>query len=97
MDLAGGIFQIYLFVLPLTRLDVVLGVEWLAKLGPTFCDWKAQTMEFSWAGQKRVVVGLHTKQIQHAHSVEITREAKMGQNVLPYACTPKTMLSPLFL
>jgi hypothetical protein len=34
----GLTFTVTLFSLPLTGLDVVLGVQWLEKLGPVVCD-----------------------------------------------------------
>lgn len=36
-------------------------------------------LEFTWAGQKRVVYGLKNKHITHAQAREITNDAKQGQ------------------
>lgn len=78
-ELGGVSFRIEFFVLPLTGLDVVLGIQWLETLGPIVCDWKAHYLKFMWAGEEKVVHGLQTKTIAQAHTDEIRREAKMGQ------------------
>lgn len=41
-------FTATLFALPLKELDLVLGIQWLEKLGPVICDWKQMSMEFKW-------------------------------------------------
>lgn len=75
----GVDFTTDFFVLPLTGLDFVLGIQWLSLLGPTLCDWKAQTLEFAWAGKRRRVHGLKHGQIAQAHAEEIAKDAQMGQ------------------
>ncbi|KAF8405746.1 hypothetical protein HHK36_007823 [Tetracentron sinense] len=40
----GMEFITSLFSLPLTGLDVVLGVQWLERLGPVLCDWSKLSM-----------------------------------------------------
>lgn len=35
-----------LYSLLLTGLDLVLGVQWLEKLGTIMCNWKQMAMEF---------------------------------------------------
>ncbi|KAA8534676.1 hypothetical protein F0562_032193 [Nyssa sinensis] len=47
INIQGFIFSTTLYSLPLTRIDVVLGVQWLEQLRPVLCDWKRLTMEFS--------------------------------------------------
>ncbi|KAJ0009874.1 hypothetical protein Pint_33368 [Pistacia integerrima] len=44
-------FSITFYSLPLTGLDLVLGVQWLEQLGLVVCDWKKMTMEFQWANK----------------------------------------------
>ena len=44
--LQGIPFSITFYSLPLTGLDLVLGVQWLEQLGYVVCDWKKMTMEF---------------------------------------------------
>lgn len=51
MLLGGVSFLVDFYALPLSGLDVVLGVQWLESLGPTLCNWKAHTMEFVWANR----------------------------------------------
>lgn len=80
VDLGGVSFVVDLYALPLTGLDMVLGIQWLEQLGPTVCDWKAKTMKFMWAGQERKLCGLQTTQIQQAQAKEVYREVKMGQS-----------------
>ncbi|CAL9242106.1 unnamed protein product [Arabidopsis halleri] len=79
MELGDVIFTIEFFLVPLKGLNIVLGIQWLEKLGPTLCDWKAQSMEFTWAGQKRSIQGLHGKRIEQSQPEEITKETRMGQ------------------
>lgn len=78
MDLSGASVLLEFFVLPLQGLDIVLGVQWLELLGPTLWDWKALTMEFTWAGEKRMIHGLHNKPISQAHVAELTKEVCKG-------------------
>lgn len=40
-------FTVTLFALPLKGLDLVLGIQWLEKLGPVICDWKKMSMELN--------------------------------------------------
>lgn len=75
----GDDFTTDFYVLPLTGLDVVLGIQWLSLLGPTLCGWTAQTLEFTWAGERKRIQGLQHGQIIQAHAEELTKEAQMGQ------------------
>lgn len=79
--IAGEVFEIDFFSLPLSGLDAVLGVSWLEQLGPIVCDWRAQSMRFTWATKEVVVTGLQRGQIGEAHSKEIEREARKGHSV----------------
>ena len=77
--IVGGVsFCIDLFPLPLTGLDMVLGMTWLTLLGPTLCDWEAQTLEFTWAGEKQRVCGLRNKTIAEAQPEIIIKEIQLG-------------------
>lgn len=52
---------------------------WLEKLGPVLCDWKAQSLKFSWAGETIFLKGLQAQRICQVDPREITRDAKAGQ------------------
>ncbi|KAJ0053781.1 hypothetical protein Pint_00560 [Pistacia integerrima] len=53
VDLQGNEFQLDFFSLPLTGLDMVLGIQWLETLGSVVCDWKKLTMDFIWEQQPK--------------------------------------------
>ncbi|KAJ0085655.1 hypothetical protein Patl1_07500 [Pistacia atlantica] len=59
--LQGIPFSITFYSLPLTGLDLVLGVQWLEQLGSVVCDWKKMTMEFQWANKLRLLRGSSTQ------------------------------------
>jgi len=40
VDLQGSIFSLTLYSLPLTRLDLVLGIQWLKLLDFMVCNWR---------------------------------------------------------
>ena len=73
IDLHGTIFSLTLYSLPLTGLDVVLGIQWLETLGSVVCDWRKLTMEFRWKTQTKKLVGIDRKNIQAASIEEITK------------------------
>ena len=39
------------FALELGSLDVILGIQWLEKLGTVAINWKTQTMKLQWNGE----------------------------------------------
>ena len=43
--------------LELGHSDVILGIEWLAKLGTISTDWKTPLMQFNWKGSKVMLRG----------------------------------------
>lgn len=47
VNLQGINFSLTLYSLPLTELNIVLGIHWLGLLGFVVCNWKRLTMEFS--------------------------------------------------
>ena len=49
--LQGHIFCMDLFILPIQRANVVLGIQWLELLGPVVTDYKLLTMNFHWKGE----------------------------------------------
>ncbi|XP_077230134.1 uncharacterized protein LOC143863335 [Tasmannia lanceolata] len=50
-------FSVDLFILPIKGAGVVLGVQWLAELGPILMNYKISTMEFQWKGKPIKLVG----------------------------------------
>lgn len=43
----GQKFEVDLYVLPISGADIVLGIQWLKRLGPIITDYDALTMQFS--------------------------------------------------
>ncbi|CAL1396383.1 unnamed protein product [Linum trigynum] len=54
----GAELEVSLFVLPIRRLDVVLGVQWLEELGSVICYWKTLTMKFKWRDKEYCLQGV---------------------------------------
>lgn len=71
-------FTITLHVLPLAGLNIVLGVKWLETLGPTICDWKAQSIQIMWEGQTHLLQGVQAATIHAIGPQEIIKEARQG-------------------
>ena len=74
--LQGILFTITLYSLPLTRLDLVLRIEWLEKLGSVMCNWQKMTMEFQWENKGRMLQGLDGEAIQSASLKTISKEVR---------------------
>ncbi|KAH9704605.1 hypothetical protein KPL70_011534 [Citrus sinensis] len=72
-------FILTLYALPITRLDLVLGIHWLEQLGSVVCNWKQLTMEFDWENQKRQLQGIGPQAPQLASLTEISHDAKQRQ------------------
>lgn len=64
ITMGGAHFTVTLYGLPLVGLDLVLGIEWLEKLGPTLCEWKSRTMKFLWADIPITLCGLNIHQFR---------------------------------
>lgn len=92
--LGGEIFRVTLYALPLVGLDLVMGVQWLATLGPTLCDWKAQTMQFEWADKSIQLHGLESTRIRDSKQGEISKEARRGQTIFAISVAQPTDSSP---
>lgn len=67
-------FVLDMYRLPLTGVDVVLGIPWLEQLGTTVCDWKGRSIEFTWSGKRQVLHGLTQHQIQQVQQEKFTTE-----------------------
>ena len=61
--LQGIPFSLTLYSLPLTGLDLVLGIQWLEQLGSFVYNWKHMTMEFQWENQALKLQGTDTQTI----------------------------------
>ncbi|XP_015387832.1 uncharacterized protein LOC107177859 [Citrus sinensis] len=57
LTMQGSAFIVDLFILPIEGIDVVLGIQWLQKLGKVFHDYSALTMEFFLNGQPVMLRG----------------------------------------
>ena len=79
--LQGIPFLLTLYELPITGLDLVLGVQWLETLGSVVCNWRQLTMEFKWEHQVRKLQGTHHQHIQTASLKELTKELRQGQSL----------------
>jgi predicted aspartyl protease len=73
VDLQGTHFSLTLYSLPLTGLDLVLGIQWLEMLGSVVCNWKQLTMAFQWKNQLRQLRGMGDEGIQIASITELTK------------------------
>lgn len=74
MNLQGIEFYLTLFYLPLSGLDLVLGIQWLELLGLVVCIWKDLTMDFIWNNQARRLQGLGEQSIQEATLKEVSKD-----------------------
>ena len=74
-------FSLTLYSLPLTNLDIVLGIQWLEMLGPVVCNWKKLTMDFYWENETLKLQGVSPQPIQPASLKEITKEYRQGQSI----------------
>ena len=52
-------FYLIVYALPLSGLDLVLGVEWLEQLGTVECNWRQLTMKFTWNNQSHKLQGIN--------------------------------------
>jgi len=72
LELQCHVFIVDLYLLPLLRFDIVLGMQWLINLGPCIHDHDALTMEFQWEGKDVKLAGntemATTKQATFTHS-----------------------------
>ncbi|RVW93094.1 Retrovirus-related Pol polyprotein from transposon 17.6 [Vitis vinifera] len=79
--LQGIPFSLTLYSLPLTGLDLVLGVQWLEQLGTIVCNWKKLTMEFQWENQTHKLQGTNTQTIQVASLKAVSKELRQGRSM----------------
>ncbi|GKA43575.1 reverse transcriptase [Tanacetum coccineum] len=61
-DIQGLRMDVDLYVLPMKGPDIVLGIQWLQKLGKVTHDYLIKTMEFTWLDQGKVLEGFQREQ-----------------------------------
>ncbi|KAJ0020096.1 hypothetical protein Pint_31746 [Pistacia integerrima] len=88
VELQGTEFYLTLFSLPLTSLDLVLGVQWLEMLGSVVCNWKQLTMDFIWDNQNRRLQGVDVQAIQVASPNELSKELRQGHALFAVCFQP---------
>ena len=66
-------FTIDFHVLPLCRVDVVLGVQWLKTLGPVLTDYDALTMKFIAGGKLIELQGDREKEVEQVSPSQLRR------------------------
>ena len=71
-------FFLTVYALPISGLDLVLGIQWLEELGTVECNWKSLTMNFNWNNRPRHLQGLNPQSLQTATIAEINKEIKQG-------------------
>lgn len=75
----GTQFTITLYALPLSGLDLVLGVHWLASLGLVLCDWTAKTLQFTWNAKPTTLTRLSPHAIKPTTQHDIDKKGRQGQ------------------
>ena len=78
--MCGLLFTLTIYSLPLTGLDLVLGIEWLEKLEPVICNWQKMTMDFQWKNKGRMLQGSDCQAIQSASLKTISNEVRQGSS-----------------
>ena len=81
VEIQGVLFPLTLYSLFITGLDLVLGIQWLEKLGSVVCNWKQLTMEFQWDNKPRKLQGSASQSIEPATHEEISKELRNGNCV----------------
>ncbi|ESQ30824.1 hypothetical protein EUTSA_v10012141mg [Eutrema salsugineum] len=81
IQMGGATFTVTLYALPLVGLDLVMGIQWLQSLGPTLCDWRAQTMRFHWTGQEITLKGIQALGLRPTTQESMSKEARQGQTI----------------
>ncbi|GJZ44771.1 ty3-gypsy retrotransposon protein [Tanacetum coccineum] len=77
IQLGGSTFLIDFFVLPIYGADIVLGVDWLAQLGPILFDYKDLWLEFDYKGKRLKLKGLQTPSL---HQITMNQFRKLAQS-----------------
>lgn len=77
-------FEADMMIIPLSGCDVVLGVQWLATLGPITWDFKTLKMRFKWGAKTVQLHGLKQGSIREVKAVKLNklREEEMQLSML---------------
>ena len=84
----GYSFFNYFYSLPLTGLDLVLGVQWLEQLGSVVCDWKKMIMEFQWANKPRLLQGSSAQILQQASLEALSKDMSHTSSIFAICLQP---------
>ncbi|KAA8541297.1 hypothetical protein F0562_025260 [Nyssa sinensis] len=79
ISIQGVCFSLTLYSLPLIGLNLVMGIQWLERLGSVICNWKKLTMDFTWDNQPRRLVRVN------GHPIETTSFKKISKALRPEA------------
>ncbi|CAK9141154.1 unnamed protein product [Ilex paraguariensis] len=88
VEFQGTEFYLTLFSLPLTSLDLVLGVQWLQMFGFMVCDWKQLTMNFIWDNPNRRLQGVDVQAIQVASPNKLSKELRQAHALFAVCFQP---------
>lgn len=77
----GISFSITLYSLPILGLDVVLGIQWLRKLGAVQCNWDSLTMDFLWEGELSQLQGITNQPIQAVSLKAMAKDLKQHSSL----------------
>lgn len=88
----GHNFTTDFMVIPLGGHDIVLGVQWLAMLGPITWDFQKLTMQFKWDQKKVILNGITAGSVREikARNMESSRESDMQLRMI-YAYEESTV------
>ena len=70
----GKEFKANMRLIPLKGCDLVLGIQWLAQLGPILWDFKNLRMEFSWNGKKMVLCRATTGPLKLVSTLQMGKD-----------------------
>ncbi|KAF2292988.1 hypothetical protein GH714_034621 [Hevea brasiliensis] len=79
--LQGIPFTITFYSLPIIGLDVVLGVQWLRKLGTVQCNWDKLTMDFLWKGEQHHLQGIKGQPIKASPLKTMAKDLKHNNSL----------------
>lgn len=71
--LSNKLFTIDFFILPISGVDLVLGVQWLKTLSPIITDYSTIQVEFTWHNEKVILQGLSDSHIHEVSSNQLQR------------------------